>query len=245
MTWSLLPGDCLDVLRTLPDESVDAVITDPPYSSGGLFRGDRTATVRDKYQSGGTHVTYPDFAGDARDQRAWTSWCAQWLTELYRIVRPGGYVLLFTDWRQLPATTDALQWAAFVWRGLIAWDKTGAARAPHTGYFRHQCEYIVWGSKGHLGKADGRGPFPGCISTPIRPAEKQHVTAKPIALLEQLVRCCPPGGHILDPFAGSGTTGVAAVAAGYTFTGIEREPAYVAISNTRIAQAAALARSPA
>lgn len=87
-----------------------------------------------------------------------------WLQEARRILRPGARVMVFTDWRQLPLTTDALQCAGFLWRGVIAWDKGGAARAPHTGYFRHQCEYIVWGSLGPLDRAAGQGgPFPGCV----------------------------------------------------------------------------------
>lgn len=234
MSYTLHHGDCLDVLRTLPDGSVDAVITDPPYSSGGLFRGDRAATPADKYQTGGTQISYPTFAGDNRDQRSWLAWCTLWLSESRRVLRPGGYCLTFSDWRQLPTTTDALQAAGFIWRGIVVWDKTPSARAPHTGYFRHQCEYIAWGSNGPLGTAHGRGPFPGCITTPIRPAEKQHVTAKPVALLEHLVRCCAPGGVILDPFAGSGTTGVAAVQAGYGFIGIEQSAEYVAIARARL-----------
>lgn len=239
MRYSLHHGDCLDLLRTLPDASVDALITDPPYSSGGLFRGDRTMAVAAKYQSGGTLVTYPTFAGDARDQRSWAFWCMLWLSEARRTLKPGGYALIFTDWRQLPTLTDVFQAAGLVWRGIIAWDKGPAARAPHTGYFRHQAEYIVWGSHGPLGTAHGRGPFPGVITAPIRPAEKQHLAAKPLALMAQLVACAAPGGVILDPFAGSGTTGVAAVQAGYRFIGMEQEAAYVAIARARLDQATA------
>lgn len=235
MRWDIQHGDALALLAQIPSQSVDAVVTDPPYSSGGLHRSDRMGAPRDKYQSGGAQVVYPTFSGDNRDQRSYAHWCALWIGECQRIVRAGGYMLIFTDWRQLPITTDSLQAGGFIWRGIIAWDKTEAARAPHTGYFRHQCEYIVWGSNGHLPKADGHGPFPGCYRTPIRPAEKQHLTAKPLDLMRQLIQCIPSGGTILDPFAGSGSTGVAAVQTGHSFIGIEREASYVDIARSRLA----------
>ena len=107
-----------------------------------MFRGDRTAKPSQKYVHTRVAVRRPEFAGDNRDARSWAHWCALWLGLCLRIVRPGGYALLFTDWRQLPAATDALQAGGWVWRGVIAWDKGLASRIPHTGYFRHQCEYV-------------------------------------------------------------------------------------------------------
>ncbi|MEO6810977.1 MAG: DNA methyltransferase, partial [Isosphaeraceae bacterium] len=161
-------GDCLDVMRGLPDASVDAVVTDPPYSSGGFTRADRMSGTDTKYVRSNTATIRPNFSGDTRDQRSWLAWCSIWLAECRRIVKPGGYALVFTDWRQLPTLTDAFQCGGFQWRGLIAWDKTNGARAPHTGYFRHQCEYIVWGSNGPLGKSDYGGPWPGCVRVSVK-----------------------------------------------------------------------------
>ena len=112
---------------------------------------------------------------------------------------------MFTDWRQLPATTDVLQIGELIWRGIIAWDKGGGARAPHKGYFRHQCEYIVWGTKGKCLKQKFTGPFPGCYKFPVKLSDKFHLTGKPTALMEELVQIVPVGKLILDPFAGSGT----------------------------------------
>lgn len=125
----LYRGDSLALLRELPDESVDAVITDPPYSSGGLHRSDRNKSTGDKYVQSGTQVQRPDFQGDHRDQRSYLAWCSLWLAECLRIVKPGRPALVFTDWRQLPTTCDALQAGGFVWRGVVAWDK-GGGRAP-------------------------------------------------------------------------------------------------------------------
>ncbi len=235
--WTLIHGEALDVLQGLPDGLADGLIADPPYSSGGMMRSDRAAPPADKYSP---TIAYPAFSGDNRDARSWAFWCVLWLTECLRIVKPGGYLLMFSDWRQLPMATDVFQSASgAVWRGIISWDKGPTARAPHTGYARHQCEYIIWGSVGQLEAADGRGPFPGSYTIPVDPREKEHLAGKPVELMRKLARMIPEGGLILDPFAGSGTAGVGALLEGRRYLGVEREAHYVEISRPRLERAAA------
>jgi site-specific DNA-methyltransferase (adenine-specific) len=241
MDCQVLHGDSLDILRTLPDASVDAVITDPPYSSGGMMRSDRMGSTTKKYVQ--TQVVrngltkHADFSGDNRDQRAYGYWCSLWLSECLRIARPGSPILVFTDWRQLPTTTDVLQSGGWVWRGIAVWDKTEAARSIY-GRFRNQCEYIVWGSQGAMAMNDGRPAYPGVYREFVRQKDKHHITGKPTNLMRQLLQIVPPGGVILDPFAGSGTTGIAAVQEGRKAILIEREAGYVAIIHDRLAQLA-------
>ncbi|MGL5512630.1 MAG: DNA methyltransferase [Sporomusa sp.] len=120
------------------------------------------------------------------------------------------------------------------WRGVIAWDKTESGRAPHKGYFRHQCEYIVWGTKGVCPKTERSGLFPGCFRFPVKQSDKFHLTGKPTPLLEQLVSIVPQGSIILDPFAGSGTTLVAAKKLERIFIGIEKDVGYWNIAADRV-----------
>lgn len=230
-------GDALDWLATLPAGCASAVITDPPYSSGGLMRGDRMMSVAAKYCQDGDALGRAEFSGDNRDQRSWVEWCRQWMALSMRAVAPGGYLLCFVDWRMVPSCTDAVQIAGWVWRGIIAWDKGNGARAPHKGYFRHQCEYVVWATRGLLPAATHDGPYPGCVQFPTLQADKHHITGKPTPLMRQLVRCVPPGGLVLDPFAGSGTTGVACVETGRRFAGCELSSDYVRTARNRIASA--------
>lgn len=237
---TLYLGECLKVLQSLPDASVDAVICDPPYSSGGFTRDDKSRTTTEKYSQNGVRRVYPDFQGDSRDQRSYLVWCALWIDECARILKPGGYFLSFTDWRQLPLMTDAVQVGGIMWRGIIAWDKGLGARAPHKGYFKHQCEYVVWGTKGPAVILEHDGPFAGCIKESVKQNDKFHLTGKPTALMRELVRCVAPGGVVLDPFMGSGSTGVACAQAGLSFIGIEREISYIDISCQRITQAQGL-----
>lgn len=238
LPWQVIHGDCLDVMRGLPDGCVDAVVTDPPYSSGGMMRGDRTSNnVTGKYQQSGTQIVRPEFGGDSRDQRSFTFWCSWWLNECYRLCRNGAAVAVFTDWRQLPSVTDALQSGGFVWRGIAVWDKVGGR--PTMGRPRSQAEYVVWGSKGPMGTDRNAKMIPGVIQCTVRQDDKHHVTGKPTDVMRWINGIAEEGSLILDPFAGSGSTGVPAVGAGYRFLGIEREAAYVDIARRRIADAAA------
>ena len=230
---TLYGGDALAVLRSLPDASVDALITDPPYSSGGQFRGDRSQSAVTKYSS--AVVAGVDFAGDNRDQRAFLAWMGIWLTETLRIVKPGGKCLLFTDWRQLPTTTDALQVGGWVWRGVVPWAKPGGRPAFKQRAFLNSCEYVVWGTVGSSAETD-TVPLPGFIRA-SSPREREHITQKPVDVMAELVKIAPEGGTILDPFMGSGTTGVAAMLERRKFIGVEMVEHYQQVAERRIREA--------
>lgn len=232
---TLYRGDCIQVMQqnTL---CADALITDPPYSSGGMTRGDRMQTTAAKYVQGGVKADHNvDFSGDNRDSRSWGFWVSHWMSLAHAVVAPGGYVMVFTDWRQLPTLTDAFQAGGFVWRGLLPWDKTESSRAPHKGYIRHQAEYVVWGSNGQLKPATHGGPWPGVVRTRVDPRQKFHMTGKPLELMRALAQIIPPGGTIFDPFMGSGSTGVAALELGYRFIGIEMSRHYFDVACQRLA----------
>src|SRR6056297_912315 len=121
---TLYLGDCRAVLGHL--SGIDAVITDPPYSGGGMYRSDRTQKTSDKYvQSGAVETIREEFSGDNRDQRAFLSWASLWMTDLLLASNEGATCMVFTDWRQLPTVTDAVQCGGWVWRNLVTWWKPG------------------------------------------------------------------------------------------------------------------------
>lgn len=234
--FELHAGDSLPRLVHMPDASVDAVITDPPYCSGGASARTRTLDPVKKYQQTGTQRQYPTFGGDNRDQRSYFAWATLWLAECYRIARETAPCLVFIDWRQLPVMTDAVQAAGWVWRGVVPWDKTEGAR-PNKGGFRAQAEYVIWATKGPVAVRPDSPCMPGVFRQVVRQADKHHLTGKPTQLMRELVRIVQPGGTVLDPFMGSGTTGVAALQAGLSFIGIEASPEIFSIAEQRIADA--------
>lgn len=228
---TLFHGDALGVLTTLPAASVDAVLTDPPYSSGGVTVGARQADPAQKYQSSGVKRQYPPMLGDAKDQRSWIMWCTLWLSECWRAARDGAPLMVFTDWRQLPALTDAVQAAGWAWRGIVAWDKRSAR--PQLGRFRQQCEYVIFASKGRF-VAPSRACLPGVYSHPVIAAQKVHLTSKPVALIMNLLAVTASQATVLDPFMGGGSVGEACLATGRGYIGVELSPEYFKISRARL-----------
>ena len=170
------------------------------------------------------------------NQAWWTSFWSHRYTDWSQVEAPGEMAEtstngMFIDWRQLPAATDALQWAGWIWRGTAVWDK-GNSR-PQKGRFRQQAEYIVWGSNGDMPISRPVPCLPGVFKYG-NPQNRIHLTEKPLQLMRDIVKIT---GHILDPFAGSGTTVLAAVLEGYSATGIEVTDAYAALARGRIRQA--------
>lgn len=227
----LYKGDCMKVMQGIETGKVDLLLTDPPYSSGGMYRSDRANGSSKKYQRSDTKDIKHDFQGDNRDQRSFTLWESFWISEAKRIMKPGAIAIVFTDWRQLAATIDAVQCGGLVYRGVVPWIKTGAR--PQKGRFTQNAEYCVWASNGHL-PSDG-GNYKGYyVCNPTVTSKRIHATEKPVELLEALMQICPAGGTVLDPFMGSGSTGVACMNTGRDFIGIELDDYYFGTAKERI-----------
>lgn len=217
-------GEALSILKTMEDCSVDAILTDPPYSSGGLSSSQRQRPPSEKYQQTNAKKRFNDFLGDNRDQRSFMAWATLWLSEAYRVAKPGTVCMMFTDWRQLPAMSDALQAGGWLWRNIVVWDKPSAR--PSKGEFRRQCEFVLIGTKGKFEPAHGRC-LPGVFRHSIVSGRKRkHMTEKPVPLLRDLLEITHEGGTILDPFAGSATTAQACIETGRKFIGVELSDVY-------------------
>jgi DNA modification methylase len=204
MTVTLYHGDCLEVMRTLPDGCVDAVVTDPPYGIG--YAGSQSV--------GGT---------PGRKKAYWRTWATSW-----------------DEQRIAPETMLAVAQCApkaVVWggnfyadvlppsKGWMIWDKTqrdlsfGDAELAWTNVLGSMRIFSL--NRCHVA-LDG----------------KEHPTQKPVKLMEWCIeKISKPGDTILDPFMGSGTTGVACVKTGRNFIGIEIDKGYFDIAERRIAEA--------
>lgn len=208
--WQVIHGDCLEVLRTLPAGSVDAVVTDPPY--------------------GIDHDTdYTRFVGGLADNRA--------------------------DWRPVHNDSepfDPKPWLAFprvVMFGfncfsnhlplgsLLVWNKR---RDSQLGTFLADAE-VAWMNKGH-GVYLFNHVWHGFDKASERGVKRVHPTQKPVEVMKWAMDRAgiPAGATVLDPYCGSGTTGVACSQTGRNFIGIEIDEAYCTIARRRISEAAAL-----
>jgi DNA modification methylase len=210
--WEVIHGDCLEIMRQLPDGCVDAVVTDPPY-------GISHSTNHGASWAGTTIAN--DHDTSARDLViAWASernmpWCA------------------FGSWKRNPPDGT---------RGVLVWDKGPAFGMGDLSFpWKMSWEEIYVGGDGWTGRRD-EGVLRGHIVPSWESAGRVHPHQKPVSLIRYLVSRLHGSATILDPFCGSGSTGVAAVQLGLSFIGIEREAAYVDIARRRIADAAAQTR---
>lgn len=224
-------GNALEVLPHL--EAFDAIVTDPPYSSGGQFRSDRIRGTFEKY----VHADFayrPEFSGDNRDQRGFLAWATLWLSAAMSRAKSGAHVLMFTDWRQLPTCTDAIQAGGWIWRGISTWHKPGIRM--QRGGFSQSAEYVVWGTAGPWNREHDYSPQNVMRFAPVASADKDHIAEKPLEVLKWLVQFSPVNGSVVDPFCGSGPTLEAAKQLGRKAIGIEIEEKYCEIAVKRLAQ---------
>jgi site-specific DNA-methyltransferase (adenine-specific) len=228
--------DCMEGMAAIPDGTVDLVLTDPPYSSGGAFSGDRKSRTSTKYTSTEHNgaAALADFSGDSMDQRGFMEFTRQVFAKAREKTKPEGVIAVFIDWRNLPALCDSLQAAGWVWRGIAAWHKPNGR--PQKGRYRSEFEFVVWGSNGPMPFDRGVGCLPGYYKYPnVASKDRQHQTEKPLQLIQDLMEIVPAGATVLDPFIGSGTTAVAAIRSGRNYIGFELHPEYHATALQRVA----------
>lgn len=223
-------GDSFDLLHDL--SGVGAVVTDPPYSSGGAFRGDRTMATTTKYVNSDTAAYRADFAGDNRDQRAFTVWCSMWMNAARRASTPGAILCSFIDWRQLPSLTDAVQAGGWTWRNVATWWKPGIRM--QRGAFSGSAEYVVYATNGPV-VTDFDGAVQNVYKCPPV-SDKEHIAEKPASVLRWVMQVVPPSSLVLDPFMGSGSTLRAAKDCGHRAIGVDVDERYCEIAAKRMGQ---------
>ena len=224
-------GDCLQVLEGI--ERTDALITDPPYCSGSVSEASRSAAKGQGLRSENIR-RLGWFTGDNMGTAGLVFLLRAAAFEAVRILPPEGSMLTFCDWRMVPNVAPAIESAGLRYQNMVVWDK------GHMGMglgFRAQHEIILHHTNGSPVYHD-MGTANVIRSRRVSADDREHQTQKPMDLMERLIGVvCPPSGSVLDPFMGSGSTGAAAIKAGRSFIGIEREPKYFDIACKRIEDA--------
>lgn len=203
---TIINADCLQVLPQLPAESVNFVLTDPPYITNYRARDCRRVP------------------GDNTD-----AWLALAFAEIHRVREPNSFAVSFYGWPHADKFLRAYRDAGFRVVGHLAFPKRYSSASKFLKY-QHECACLL---------AKGRPEQPkDTIGDVIRwsyTGNKLHPTQKPLSILAPLVATfSAPNGLVLDPFAGSGSTLVAAQAAGRRYLGIELDAGYHAIAQQRL-----------
>ena len=252
--WAIHEGDCIDVMRTLAAESIDAVITSPPYAM------QRKATY-----GGVPEADYPE-------------WTVAWMREVRRVLKPDGNVVInirphikggvISDY--VLRTRLALREDGWAECEELIWFKRSSPPMGSVHRPRRAWESLLWYGKhgrpwtdvrangqqsDRIGARGGRGyvvqPSAAFTSGTSRSKDVaevnlgrpnrwdqdnvDHPAPYPWQLAEWVAHLvCPPGGTILDPFSGSGSTGVAAIRGGWSYVGIDAVPEYAAMSRKRL-----------
>jgi site-specific DNA-methyltransferase (adenine-specific) len=218
---TLLQGDALEVLRSLPAGSLDCILTDPPYCSGGVTEaGKGRATHQGLRTEGIRSGRFEWFEGDVMTTPGLVWLLRELGVQAQRLLKSTGHLLIFADWRMVPSLAPAIESAGLRYRTQIIWDK------GHMGCglgFRPRYEPIMHftGRAPEFHAADVANLI-GASRVPT--AERANATQKPLKLLRELIRVTTPrGGVICDPFAGSGSMALAAEAEGRHAILVERD----------------------
>jgi site-specific DNA-methyltransferase (adenine-specific) len=211
----LQQGDCLEIMATIPDNSVDLVLVDPPY--GVALKPQRKTS---KFKG-------VEIIGD--DNLAWLpAWCVQ----LHRVAKNAAFI--FCDYKHLRDFQTELERVGFEIKNVLIWNKDWFGMGNN---FRPMYEMIILAVKGKY-KTKSNNLSNILTFRRMAPSKMVHVAEKPIKLLELLINeSSEPGDIVLDTFMGSGSTGVACMNTGRHFTGIELDPAYFAAAASRIESA--------
>ena len=205
----LIHGNCIDGLRRLPDELVDAVVTDPPY---GI-----------RYRS-------PSGARILNDNAAYI-W---WLHEAWRVTAKNGALVCFCRWDVQEDFRWAIELAGWKVKSQVIWDRMLHGMGDVRAAFAPRHDVIWFAVKGNY-RFPNRRPV-SVIQTQRMRSGLVHPTEKPVELMERLLEAVVrPAGVVLDPCMGSGSTGVACTNKGYRFIGMELDPNHFRTAKQRIA----------
>lgn len=231
----IVNGDCLEVLKTIPDESVDCILTDPPYNLG-LFMHNRNtnlAKMRDN-----------QFAYAGWDNIEYEEWCSnmrEFLKECSRILKPKGTLISFMSIIKVESFIRFAEEVGFYYKTTGIWHKKNPMPRNMNLQFVNSTEsWVYFINRGTFGTFHNNGKVVhDYLESSVTPlSEKKHgkhPTQKPLSIMKQLINLTTNEGDIvLDPFMGSGSSCVAAALLNRNFIGIELNESYFDITSKRL-----------
>ena len=216
----LYNGDCLKMMKQIPDSSVDLVLTDPPYGMSFVsnFRKEKYNAIQNDKS---------------------LEWLEEYVYQCFRILKDNTAVYFFCSWHNVDEFKKIIE-KFFKIKNIIIWVKNNTSMGDIKGSYAPKYEMIIFG---HKGRRLLNGFRYADVINARRTGNKNHPTEKPVDLLETFI--CNSSNEnetVFDGFMGSGSTGVACVNTGRDFIGIELDPGYFKIAEERIYWAMAAKR---
>jgi site-specific DNA-methyltransferase (adenine-specific) len=209
----LINGDCLEEMKKIPDGSIDLILTDPPY--GMSFQSSYRKEKHNKIKNDNN-----------------LDWLEDFSLQCYNLLKPNCAAYLFCSFHHLDKFKQALENSGFEVKNILTWVKNNTSMGDLKGNFASKTEFVIFACKGRpliRGKRDSN------VLNYARTANELHPTQKPVDLLEFLLNKFSDENHsVLDPFMGSGSTGVACKNTNRDFIGIELDKDYFKIAKKRI-----------
>lgn len=203
----IIEGDSADVLNTIPEGTIDLVVTDPPYLVN--YRDRTGRSLRNDDNADGVMPVFAPMA---------------------RAMKRDSYAVCFAGWSALPQFTQAWDAAGLRIVSQIIWQKNYASRKGFTEY-RHESAFVL--AKGNPAKP--AHPLPSVMDW-VYSGNRRHPTEKAVEIIAPLIRCFSKQGDLVcDPFSGSGSTSVAAALNGRDYLGIDIDAQHVATAKARLA----------
>lgn len=228
MNLELYNEDCRDIIKSLPDHSIDLILTDPPYNLAPYSTGNMKFEWRSEINN---------------DVAQWDEIPIEpieFVNEIKRILKPTGNVFIFTSYNLLGKWHEAFD-KEFDTFQFMVWHKTNPVPNIRKSSFLNSCELIVcfW-NKGHTWNFSTQNEMHNFIENPIcmgkeRLKNPKHPTQKPVAILEKIIKIASnEKDTVLDLFMGVGSTGVASAKLNRNFIGVEIDKEYFYAAKKRI-----------
>lgn len=236
--YTLECGDCIDSMSKIPNAKIDLILTDPPYNLG-LFMKNRDTNLGALRKN---HFVASSWDND--EQIQWEKHMNRFFKESSRLLSKGGSLIVFMAIIKVETLIRIAQENGFYYKTTGIWHKTNPMPRNMNLHFINSTEswvYFVHGTKTGKFNNNGKAIHDYIETSVINNGEKRlgtHPTQKPVKLMEHFINLLTDKRDIvLDPFMGSGSTGVAALNLDRQFYGIEISEEYFKVANTRIENA--------
>lgn len=234
----LIIGDCINVMKSIPENSIDCIITDPPYNLGQFMHDRNTNLVK-------MRANQFAYAGwDNLDYKAWTRSMKQFLVECSRVLKKRGTLIIFMAVIKVADIIKLSQETSLYYKTTGVWHKSNPMPRNMNIQFVNSTEsWIYFTNKDTSGtfNNDGKVVHDFLQSSVCPMSEKRHgkhPTQKPLSIMKELIGFVTnPKDIVLDPFMGSGSTCVAAALLGRRYIGVELNEKYFEIAKARIEEA--------